>query len=452
MQERPWLTFYGDDFTGSSAVMEVLAFAGVPTVMFLGVPDAALLARFANMRAIGIAGIARSQTPAWMDRELPPLFQALHELDAPILHYKTCSTFDSSAELGSIGRASEIGLTVTDASWAPLVVGAPAIGRYQMFGTLFASFDGTVHRLDRHPVMSQHPATPMHEADLCSHLAAQTTLPTATVDWRSILAGAADAAIDAARKNGARIVALDLFDDATCSRVGELLWRHAKNKPLFALGSQGIEYALVAHWRQCGLLTTDHVTAPLAAVDRLLVVSGSCSVVTARQIDEAEHAGFAILRMDVAKAVNLHAWENETEVVAGQAIDLLAAGRDVVVCTARGTDDPASVTLANAMAGCAEPANAVHARIGDALGRLVRDARTKLGLQRAVIAGGDTSGHALMSLGATALLPHCPLAPGVPMLRAISSNPAIDGLELALKGGQMGASDIFLTARFASRK
>ena len=76
MQEHPWLTFYGDDFTGSSAVMEVLAFAGVPTVMFLGVPDVALLARFANMRAIGIAGIARSQTPAWMDRELPPLFQA----------------------------------------------------------------------------------------------------------------------------------------------------------------------------------------------------------------------------------------------------------------------------------------------------------------------------------------------------------------------------------------
>src|SRR3712207_8495872 len=29
------LTFYGDDYTGSSAVMEVMTFAGLPTVLFL---------------------------------------------------------------------------------------------------------------------------------------------------------------------------------------------------------------------------------------------------------------------------------------------------------------------------------------------------------------------------------------------------------------------------------
>ena len=34
----PLLTFYGDDFTGSTAVMEVLSFAGVPTMVFMEVP------------------------------------------------------------------------------------------------------------------------------------------------------------------------------------------------------------------------------------------------------------------------------------------------------------------------------------------------------------------------------------------------------------------------------
>ena len=29
---KPLLTFYGDDFTGSTAVMEVLSFAGVSTM------------------------------------------------------------------------------------------------------------------------------------------------------------------------------------------------------------------------------------------------------------------------------------------------------------------------------------------------------------------------------------------------------------------------------------
>ena len=36
---KPLLTFYGDDFTGSTAVMEVLSFAGVPTMMFMEQPE-----------------------------------------------------------------------------------------------------------------------------------------------------------------------------------------------------------------------------------------------------------------------------------------------------------------------------------------------------------------------------------------------------------------------------
>ena len=44
----------------------------------------------------------------------------------------------------------------------PIVVGAPKLGRYCVFGNLFArhNVDGVVHRLDRHPTMSVHPTTP----------------------------------------------------------------------------------------------------------------------------------------------------------------------------------------------------------------------------------------------------------------------------------------------------
>jgi 3-oxoisoapionate kinase len=37
------LAFYGDDFTGSSAVMEVMTFAGLPAVMFVESPTPAQL-------------------------------------------------------------------------------------------------------------------------------------------------------------------------------------------------------------------------------------------------------------------------------------------------------------------------------------------------------------------------------------------------------------------------
>ena len=143
LPDGPLLTFYGDDFTGSSAVMEVTAFAGLPTVLFLNPPTPEQLAQFADRRVIGIAGIARSQSPAWMDRHLPPIYELLRALGAPIAHYKVCSTFDSAPHVGSIGRAIDLGTPVLGGAWTPVVVGDPGMGRYQAFGSLFAVANGS---------------------------------------------------------------------------------------------------------------------------------------------------------------------------------------------------------------------------------------------------------------------------------------------------------------------
>jgi 3-oxoisoapionate kinase len=160
------VAFYGDDFTGSSAVMEVMTFAGLPAVMFVETPTSEQLERFRSYRAIGIAGVARAMPPSWMDAHLPGAFRALAALKAPVTHYKICSTLDSSPAVGSIGRAIDIGASIFGetpglANWQPLVVAAPAIGRYQAFGNLFAASGDGVYRLDRHPVMQRHPVTPM---------------------------------------------------------------------------------------------------------------------------------------------------------------------------------------------------------------------------------------------------------------------------------------------------
>ena len=84
-----------------------------------------------------------------------------------------------------IGKAAELGI----GDWAPLVVGAPKIGRWQMFGNLFARTPDGVARLDRHPTMAVHPVTPMHEADVRRHLADQTALPVGLVDVLALQAG-----------------------------------------------------------------------------------------------------------------------------------------------------------------------------------------------------------------------------------------------------------------------
>ena len=110
-----------------------------------------------------------------MSAHLPAIFTRLSELRAGICHYKVCSTFDSSPAVGSIGRALEIGQDVFRTSWVPVVVAAPHLARYVLFGNLFAAGGGAIHRIDRHPTMRRHPVTPMDEGDLRLHLAQQTS-------------------------------------------------------------------------------------------------------------------------------------------------------------------------------------------------------------------------------------------------------------------------------------
>src|SRR3954470_24021485 len=96
LPDGPLIAFYGDDYTGSSAAMEALAFAGLPTILFLEVPSPELFAAAAHYSAIDIAGVARSKSPEWMNENLPPVFRRLADIGAPITHYKACSTFHSA--------------------------------------------------------------------------------------------------------------------------------------------------------------------------------------------------------------------------------------------------------------------------------------------------------------------------------------------------------------------
>lgn len=441
----PRLTFYGDDFTGSSAVMEVLSFAGIPTMLFLEAPSTDVLRRFPGLQAVGVAGVSRSKDPAWMRAHLSPVFEALKQLGAPLMHYKVCSTFDSAPDTGSIGVAAEIGKEVFAPAWIPLVVGAPAIGRYQVFGSLFAAAGKGVHRLDRHPVMSRHPVTPMDEADLGRHLSRQTELRTASVNFPDMANGSADSVLQSLRADGAEIVALDAMDDATLKEAGRLI---VEEDSAFAIGSQGVEYALVAHWRATKQLPQTYAPKRLVAVEQIFAVSGSCAPTTADQIACAEAKGFIVLDFDAATAVDSAALQRETDRLRAKSLELLSEGHDVLVTSARGPDDPSLGRMTDAIDQAGITSAKANEQLGQALGNLVADVRIATGLPRVAIGGGDTSGHALTAVQADALSAVAPLAPGAPLCRVHSDRaPKIDGLEVTLKGGQMGAVDFFIHAK-----
>jgi 3-oxoisoapionate kinase len=439
--DGPVVAWYGDDFTGSASVLEVLEFNGVPSVLFLALPDTALLARFPARRGIGIAGDARAQSPDWMRAALPPVFAALRATGARIVHYKVCSTFDSAPARGSIGCAAE----VANADCAPMVIATPRIGRWQAFGTLFARSPAGVARLDRHPTMSVHPATPMHEADVRRHLAHQTARAVGLVDLTDLKTGHGPAAFARERKAGARIVAFDVIDDETLLETGRTLWEQAQQSQLFMIGSQGVEDALVAAWSAAG---HHNPPPPVAkAAGRVAVISGSCAPETAAQIATAIAAGFTGLRIDVTAALDPALWHAEAARIESAALEVLSRGASPILFTATGPDDPvvALTTAARARAGMDE--TAANAALGRALGNLLARLVAHTGLRRVAIAGGDTSSHATAALGVMALTANAAFAPAVPLLHGHYADASRPPLELVLKGGQMGAPDMFIALR-----
>lgn len=119
------LTWYGDDFTGAAAVMEVLTFASLPSVLFFDTPTKAQLGRFPEARAIGVASTARTQSPERMEKHLSAALAALADLCDGIVHYKVCTTLDSSPTVGSIGKAIEVGADVVSSQCVPILITAP---------------------------------------------------------------------------------------------------------------------------------------------------------------------------------------------------------------------------------------------------------------------------------------------------------------------------------------
>jgi len=121
-------------------------------------------------------------------------------------------------------------------------------------------------------------------------------------------------------------------------------------------------------------------------------------------------------------------------------------GASPLIYSAKGPDDPAVETFRNALSTSRLNPGEANARIGDTLGRVLDGILQKTDIRRAVISGGDTSGYGMQQLNLQALVARAPTIPGASICIAHGDSPH-DGLEIALKGGQMGSKDFFSWVR-----
>ena len=428
----PRIGFVADDLTGAADVLAQAHANGINAALVIG--DAPLPE---DVQVLGVAGPARSLGGQEFDALVRCDVAKIAGWSPEVLLYKVCSTFDSSPAVGSIGRGIELLHERFEGHGpVPVVPAQPAFGRYTAFGHHFASYKDQVYRLDLHPVMSTHPATPMDDSELSAILSQQLS----SGNEPALIALPAHETGDfarqwkAARQNpGHEAFVVDACTEAHLDAAAEeLLAEGTARQPAVVVGSGGIMAALT---RNPGSATSTAGTTVIAHPQLpVLAVSASASSTTAQQIAEAASHGWVEIPLP---AELLHGSDEALrQQLSAQVAQALRSGQHVVVHSTRGSADPRFAASA-----AVDPGH-LGALIGDLAAQMAQAQLTR----DIAVFGGDTSSHALIAMGVTQLRVAGQFVTAGPIVQ--SHGPSrVAGCNLLLKGGQVGPKDIL--QRFA---
>lgn len=395
------VVFLGDDFTGASDSLATYSGRGWPARLVLNADGAT-----DGLMALGLPTDMRSIGPEAALAEIKKLWPQVAEADPRVLHFKVCSTFDSSPSVGSIGAVAVDLIDRFKPDVVAVIGGQPSLGRYCVFGNLFAKGpDGAVHRIDRHPVMGRHPVTPMFEADLRVHLAKQGFAGLELVSF----AGLAD--VDAlAQRLRREPVLLDVVTPHDQSLIAQALALAGGRQLL--IGASSVAEILSASPQSAVL--PEQVALP--ASKSLLVFAGSRSANTLEQVCNAQ-----TFRKLPLTPEGLH-----NDRLSREAVGLLQAGHPVLVHLIPDADYGLSPD-----------------RLADASSRFVESVLAQVDVGYLGLAGGDTSSRITRRLGFDALDFERSFGAGACVCVARHKAQGRDRMRVMLKGGQMGQADLF---------
>ncbi len=432
MASRPLICFYGDDFTGSTNSFAQFQKFGLTGLLLTKLPPLDELRTIArSVDVLGVAGLSRSMPVAELEAELRTVFGLFADLKPSLIQYKVCSTFNSSKTIGNIGRACEIAFEMFPGGPIAVAPAQPDFGRYTLFGHHFArASDGRVYRLDRHPTMAVHPVTPMSESSLRLNLLAQaeglTVREVHLLDLRR--AGGDRVATWGGEAMPQRVTVFDALANDDLETIADLILAEApRGGPALCVGSGGMSYGIAVFLARRTSASARR-SPPMPPVGAMLVVSGSCSRLTAEQIERAVEHGWRGVRVDPARLAHADALAEQQESVVAS----LSAGQSVVAYTASGTSDTPDADVAV---------------IGAGLARIVEASLKRAGVRRLIVAGGDTSGYVVRALPVRALKLGAVVIENAVMCTTMSAEPWLDGVEAMLKGGQVGDRDLFERVR-----
>jgi uncharacterized protein YgbK (DUF1537 family) len=406
-----------DDFTGATDIAGMLVKGGMRTIQTIGVPAKGTIPD--DVDAVVVALKTRSIPAADAVAQSLDALKALQAAGCVRFFFKYCSTFDST-DAGNIGPVGDALLDALKAKQAIYCPAFPVNGRTIFFGHLFV---GDVLLSDSH--MKHHPLTPMTDASLVRVLARQTPHKVGLVALKQVQSGSAvlREALDKLSAQGVRHVVVDAVADTDLGIIGEAI-----GDDTLVTGGSGVALGLPAAYRRRGLMAHRSGADALPKTEGAsAVLAGSCSAATLGQIKAFKGAHLALDTDAICRGEDVAgkalAWAREK---LGKAPILLSA-----------SDTPEAVKALQVKYGIEKSSQAIEKTMA-ALARGLVEA----GVNRLVVAGGETSGAVVGALDVTALRIGPEIDPGVPWTASVGARPLL----LALKSGNFGAPDFFTKA------
>ena len=404
-----------DDFTGATDVASMLVRAGMTTVQVIGVPTGVP----PTADAVVVALKSRT-TPS--DDAVDESLRALRWLNdggARQIYFKYCSTFDSTAE-GNIGPVGDALMRALNTQQTIACPALPENGRTVFKGHLFVG-----DTLLSDSSMRHHPLTPMHDANLVNVLQAQTPQPVGLTAYTTVSQGAAAMQTQWQQHPETRWWVVDAVDNAALDTIAEA----CADMPLITAGS-GVALGLPKVYAQRGWLTPNAQAAQLQTLTgAALVLSGSCSSQTLAQVARWQARQLPAYQLDPLAIAS----DPDTAFQSAWSWYESQVGQPALIYASA---DQAAVKQTQSALGVARAGALIEALLAR-----IAQAAVAHGVDRLVVAGGETSGAVVQALQVQQLRIGRSIAPGVPWTEVVDRP-----LQLALKSGNFGGIDFFYEA------
>ena len=408
-----------DDFTGATDIASFLVAGGLRTIQLTG---ADVKADLSDVDAVVISGKTRSCPKEEAVAKSLQALRYLKSIGCRQIYFKYCSTFDSTKE-GNIGPVTDALMKEMNCDFTVFSPALPVNGRTVYKGYLFAG-----DCLLEESGMRNHPITPMTDSCVKRLVEMQSQGRCAVIDLNTVEQGAQAICqkINELKKEGYAYAVVDAVKEEHLKIQGEAF----ADLPLVTGGSglaKGIAEALT---KDAGINLEAAQAAGRPKGKKAVAISGSCSVMTNRQV--AKYRSLAdSMEIDVSEIMSS---VEGRQAYVDKAVDFaLQHSEDKFAPLLFATSNPEKLHAIQKQYGGEASAHAVEQFFAEVARRL-----QEKGVEKFIVAGGETSGIVTQSLGVQGFHIGPVVAPGVPWVRSINSP-----VSLILKSGNFGDEDFF---------